>query len=777
MLAASLPPFGLAGVPCDLRCEFSKNPLGIEELNPALSWKLDDPRSGAKQTAYRVIVAESERALSRDTGDLWDSGKVASDQSHLVPYGGESLSTLQKVYWKVKTWDQGGEEGAWSEPASWEMGVLRKEDWVAQWIACADNPVVQNAFTELWSRYAVQVGKSSEEDAAAMALLTEAYKPSPLFRKEFHLDVLPERARLLIAAVGYAEVFINGQRVGDRLLDPAYTHYTDHALYVTHDILPYLRKGTNAITVLLGPGWRTSFHTIFPNPEKGLYGDGGILAQLMFFDARGGVTTIGSDPSWRTASSGLLKSHLFIGEVFDLREDEAARSEPGYDDGTWDAAAPLADPPPELRSMRMRPERAVRTVVAKSSWQTAPGVWTYDLGEHISGWARVRLTNANGKPVIVRYGQALEPGRGRLYYPPESRPAADARKINRANCQEMHDGSTMAASLFVPQAGVDAVLENKFAYFSFRYVEISGLASALPNEQVVGVVVHSDLPLTGAFESSSDLLNRVYAACANTMIYCSHGVYQDNICQERGYNIIRGQTLPAFNYLRDAALFHSKYFADLRCQITDGRPPVQAPTKRRALGADLPGDQTFAIVSPWRTYVAFGDRRELVKNLEMMDQFLEVYAKDFSTDIRELHGFGEWGDNFIGTGKRPPTPFAANFQKVRGRVAAPGGRYGPLNTPTVLEVALKMYRAYTLFGRVAEAAGKPELKDKYTRIAQQGREQILALFYDRKQKTFGSQAADALALEVGSRIVRVLRPAWCRILKTSGANGFRRAGP
>jgi hypothetical protein len=315
LLAASLPVPGLAGVPCHLRCEFSENPLGIEELNPALSWKLDDPRSGAKQAAYRVIVAESQRVLAKNTGDLWDNEKVASDQSHLVVYGGESLSTLQQVYWKVKYRDQDGEESAWSEPASWEMGVLRKEDWAAQWIACADNP----------------------------------------------------------------------------------------------------------------------------------------------------------------------------------------------------------------------------------------------------GCAKVRLTKAEGKPVIVRYGQALEPGRGRLYYPPDSQPAADGRKINRANCQEMlGGGKSMAASLFVPKAGADAVLENKFACFSFRYVEISGLGSALPNDQVAGVVVHSDLPLTGMFETSSDMLNRVYAACANTMIYCSHGVYQDNICQERGgYSVIRGQTLPAFNYLRDVPLFHS----------------------------------------------------------------------------------------------------------------------------------------------------------------------------------------------------------------------------
>lgn len=748
-LAALLPLAGQAGAPCDLRCEFFRNPMGIEEPTPALSWKLDDPRTGAKQTAYQIQSASSPEKLGQP--DLWDSGRQSSCESHLVPYFGKPLTSSQRVYWRVQVWGQDGKPSDWSQPACFETGLLRKEDWRAQWIACAENPVVRNEFTGLWVRYAVQVGRSSEQDAAAMALLTEAYKPSPLFRKEFHLTSLPSRARLHIAAVGYAEIFINGKRVGDRLLDPAYTHYDSHALYVTHDILPYLQKGTNAITVLLGPGWRTSFYNISANPEKALYGDGGILAQLMFFDERGIATTLGSDPTWKTAPSGLLKSQLFIGEVLDLRENESAKSLPGYDDAHWIAAVPLAEPPPELHSMQMPPERAVRTVSAKSCWQTAPGVWTYDLGEHISGWARIQIASAGGKPVIVRYGQALDPGRSRLYYPADSLPDESARKINGANSQEMHGGSkSMAASLFVPQAGADAVLENKFAYFSFRYIEISGLETALPVGQVAGVVVHSDLPLTGTFESSSEMLNRVYAACANTMIYCSHGVYQDNICQERGgYNIIRGQAITAFNYLYDAALFHDKYFADLRSQITAGKPPVQAPTKRRALGADLPGDHTFAVVSPWRTYVAFGDRRALAKNIEMMDQFLTVYAKDFSTNIENLRGWGEWGDNFIGTGNRPPTPNGDHFQIVKGKAAAPAGGYGPLNTPTVLEVALKMYRAYALFGRVAEAAGKPELKDKYTAIAKQGRDQILAKFYNAEKKTFGSQAADALALEVG----------------------------
>ncbi|MEO5887828.1 MAG: alpha-L-rhamnosidase, partial [Anaerolineales bacterium] len=116
----------------NLTCEYRINPLGIDVLQPRLSWQLESDQRGTRQTAYRIFAAASETALSGGSV-LWDSGKVASDQSIHVLYGGPALVSGQRVYWKVSVWDEAGRE-AESAPAWWEMGLLERTDWQGQWI-------------------------------------------------------------------------------------------------------------------------------------------------------------------------------------------------------------------------------------------------------------------------------------------------------------------------------------------------------------------------------------------------------------------------------------------------------------------------------------------------------------------------------------------------------------------------------------------------------------------------------------------------------------------
>ncbi len=131
--AATLPACGVE----QPRCELLENPLGLATAQPRFSWKLADARRGAKQTAYRVLVSLSEQSLADQRGDLWDSGRVASDENHLVAYGGKPLVSRQRCFWKVKIWDLEGRETAWSSPASFELGLLNKDDWKATWIGHA----------------------------------------------------------------------------------------------------------------------------------------------------------------------------------------------------------------------------------------------------------------------------------------------------------------------------------------------------------------------------------------------------------------------------------------------------------------------------------------------------------------------------------------------------------------------------------------------------------------------------------------------------------------
>ncbi len=226
----------------DLRCEYLTNPLGIDVLSPRLSWKMKSTERGARQTAYRILAATNKDLLENEKPDLWDSGKTEGSQSIQVEYKGKPLKSGMKVFWKVQVWDEKGKALKWSNPAQWEMGLLKKADWQSKWIS------------------------------APNLLSKKEWKlPSPLFRKEIRIQKKIKKARAYISGLGYYELYINGKKVGDHVLSPNQTNYdrrdlqkwseprvgnmTTTVLYETFDITPNLQEGKNAFGVILGNGW------------------------------------------------------------------------------------------------------------------------------------------------------------------------------------------------------------------------------------------------------------------------------------------------------------------------------------------------------------------------------------------------------------------------------------------------------------------------------------------------------------------------------------------
>ena len=200
----------------DLRCEFLTRPLGIDVPQPRLSWTLWSDTRGQRQSAYRVPVASTPELLAQDQADLWDTGKVDCDRTSQIVYGGRPLRSLQRCYWKVQVWDKGGQPSDWSEVSWWEMGILSPNEWQAKWV-CA--PIAE---------------------------------PAPLFRKEFTVGAGLRRARALICGLGYYELYLNGERIGEQVLDPAQTDYDRRAFYVVHDVTSALHEGMNCVGVMPG---------------------------------------------------------------------------------------------------------------------------------------------------------------------------------------------------------------------------------------------------------------------------------------------------------------------------------------------------------------------------------------------------------------------------------------------------------------------------------------------------------------------------------------------
>ena len=208
----------------ELRCEYVKKPLGIDSPAPRLFWQVSGATRGQRQTAYQVLAATSLKQLKRNQGDLWDSGKVSSEETTGIPYGGQSLKSSQQVFWKVRAWDKDGQASDWSEPSSWTMGVLAEADWQANWIGA-----------------------------------TAAATPPPgsrtlLLRREFTVKPGLRRALAHVCGLGCYELSLDGRKVGKALFPPGWTKYDKTCLYDTYDITPQLRAGRNAAGLVLGNG-------------------------------------------------------------------------------------------------------------------------------------------------------------------------------------------------------------------------------------------------------------------------------------------------------------------------------------------------------------------------------------------------------------------------------------------------------------------------------------------------------------------------------------------
>ncbi|HEX8986094.1 MAG TPA: alpha-L-rhamnosidase N-terminal domain-containing protein, partial [Bryobacteraceae bacterium] len=209
--------------PYALECEARGNPLGIDAARPRLSWKLKAEGRGERQTAYQVLVASAPAKLAPGRADLWDSGHVASAGTAWIEYGGARLRSFQRYWWKVRVWNAAGAESGWSEPAEWTAGVLDREQWSGTWIS-APNPVLRAG-------------------------------PLPIFRKEINIERPLRRAFAVVSGAGFYELRINGKKVGDHVLAPAWTNYRQTTLYETFDVTALLKPGANALAALLGNGF------------------------------------------------------------------------------------------------------------------------------------------------------------------------------------------------------------------------------------------------------------------------------------------------------------------------------------------------------------------------------------------------------------------------------------------------------------------------------------------------------------------------------------------
>ncbi|MDH3642510.1 MAG: glycoside hydrolase family 78 protein, partial [Gammaproteobacteria bacterium] len=585
----------MLGAPFRLRCEYLSNPLGIDATRPRLSWWVDDDRPAEIQTGYHVLAASNAELLADDSGDLWDTGRVESQQTLNIEYRGSPLSSSQRVWWKVRSFDSDGLPSGWSEPAFFELGLLSVDDWRARWVA---TPLRGSPATP------VQV---------------------PALRRSFELPDDVVEARLHITAFGAYRVELNGQQITQDRLTPGWTDYRKRVRYQTYDVTRMLRKGDNAVAALLGDGWYCGHPGI---GQRQQFGERPILcAQINVTLASGALLLICTDHQWKWQRSGLLSADLVLGESVDARQHLAGWSDRGYDEAGWypvaveeaPAVPRTATMSPPIRAHRELPAVALPVRYDDASGDAAslgPPRWIFDFGETLLGCARVRL------PAPVVAGVQL-----RIRY---------ARGLDRSG--EALVGVDLGVDWYTTAGHAEETFEAQFSLHGFRYVEVAAELAQAP--EVTAMAIGAELQATGTFSCDHRVLNELFAVIQRNQRARALDIPLAGIGSERRLGLT-GETRGAFgigSFNHDVAAFYAKWIDDLADaqQVGGGFPPVvPEPVGVEALRVDGgPGWSDALVSAAWAEYRYFGNRRALERHYSSIRTYLRGLTESWPDHVR-----------------------------------------------------------------------------------------------------------------------------------------------
>lgn len=582
----------------DLKCEYLKNPRGIDIQNPHLSWKINSKRNGQEQTSCYILVASSEKLLAEDKGDLWNTGKIESDQSVQIVYQGEELETREQVFWKVRVWDRDGKPSEWSEIAKWEM-ALNPFDWQAKWTGAPDK----------------MVGN------------TEKMNPAIYFRKRIHLSSQVKKARAYISGLGYYELYINGKKVGDHVLSPNHTNYdrrqspvdfdeqgvgnmSTRVLYETWDITSFLQHGENIFGVCLGNGW------YFQNERKEdlpySYDTPRFIAQFEVEFVDGTRKRILSDGSWEAFFGPILHNGIYSGEIYDARLEEENWNDIGFTKSNWEKAKVVRPPEGRLIAQMSPPDRVTRTIKPISMTIPEEGIYRYDIGEMISGWAKLKVTGPRGTVITMKFIEEAGPSYGQT-------------------------------DTYILKGNGSEVWEPRFTWHAFRYIEVSSPVP-LTHDNITGVVVNTDVNSAGSFQSSNELFNKLLENYLRTQLGNMHGGIPSDCPhrERRGYTGDGQIAARAAIFNFDMASFYTKWMNDLKDaqNTTTGYIPNTVPYQSG--GGGTAWGSAYIIIT-WYMYLYYGDVTILEQHYSGMKKWIGylTHLTDRSGILNE-EKLGEW---------------------------------------------------------------------------------------------------------------------------------------
>jgi alpha-L-rhamnosidase len=618
------------------------------------------PEGASEQVAYRVEASG------------WDSGRVDSPTNLYVPYAGPALDSRQVVTWRVKVWTDAGESD-WSEPVSWEMGLLRPEDWQARFV-------------------------TPREDSVPPA----GHRPAHLLRRAFTIPAGFARARVYATAHGVYELFLNGARVGDHELTPGFTSYANHLDVQTFDVGSLLRGGDNTICAVLSDGWyrgQTGFSRLADAYGKRV----ALLLQLEIDGEDGNRTVVATDERWDATTGPILAADLIEGQ----RVDHRVRPE------GWRPVRIVDRHLTHLSSSPAPPVRRVEEIVPVSVTQLGDRHHVIDLGQNINGW--VSLTNLGPVDTTLRltHGELLD-----------ERGDVTTTHLETFDFVTRQPFGAGQVDEITASGAEDERFEPRHTTHGFQYVRVEGHPGPLTTDDLRGAVVHTDLRRTGWFSCSDARINALHEAAVWS--------FRDNACdvptdcpqRERAAWTGDWQIFaPTAAFLYDVAGFSAKWLRALvDDQWPDGRVPNFTPDPSGPAAHDHPtaafvtgsaGWGDAAVIVPWEMWLAYGDDRFLDRQFDSMVAWVS-FAEERARSGRHATRIARSGV------ARPHEQFLWDTGFHWGEWCEPGGNPEGLMTAEtdVAEVATAyLHRSAWLLAKAADVLGREPERARFGQLA------------------------------------------------------------
>lgn len=586
----------------ELKCEYQSNPIGIAETKPRFSWIIQSDQRGEKQKAYQIIVSSTADLLNKNQGDIWNSGKIKADQSIQVKYAGKQLQSRMKCYWRVRIWDQDGNPTDWSEQAFWSMGLLKKEDWQAKWIGIEDSTPSDSKF----------ILTKKTKDARSL--------PARMLRREFSANKVVKNATAYVCGLGFFELYINGKKVDDHLMDPGLTDYNKVALYVTFDVTRLIKNDKNCLGVILGNG------RFYPPRPDITYGLPRLLLQLELEYEDGTKQTICSNQDWKiTADGPILENNEFDGEVYDARKEMNGWDSPDFDDSAWKSAQIVDAPKGRLASQMLEPMRVTEIIKPISVTKLKDGVYIVDMGQNFYGAVQLNVSGPAGTKIEMECAYSLK----------------------KDGSLKIEDNRTaLATDVYILKGKGKEIWSPRFKGQGFRRVKVTGYPGVPTVDNFSGLVIHSDVKPAGTFECSNELINHIHNNIRWGMRMFLRSAPLDPDRDERQPWLgdpAKDAESEGFNF--NVSPFYSKWMRDINySQRADSTIPDVSMFW--TFGNGIEWQSVFTIIPDWIQNF-YSDKRVIEYNYEAMKKWvLSMERHSLEDHTSKGTSYGDWCDAY-----------------------------------------------------------------------------------------------------------------------------------